>query len=152
MIGVQVKPYRATNLQELEKALADMVSDGMNGLLSFQGGLALANRKIIVDFATQHGLPAIYQATVFAEGGGLMAWAPDLTQQFREAAHYVERILKGAKPGDLPIKQPQKYHLTLNNTAANKIGIRFSRNCWQRRKTLSNKINRMENVSHTGYL
>jgi putative ABC transport system substrate-binding protein len=124
-LGVVVKSYRATTLQELEKALADIVSDGMNGLVSFQGGLALANRKIIVDFAAEHRLPAIYQATVFTEVGGLMAWAPDLPKQFREAAHYVEKILKGAKPGDLPIKQPEKYYLTLNNTAATKTGVTF---------------------------
>lgn len=125
-LGVTVKPYRASSLPELEKVLTDLVSDGMNGMLSFQGALSLANRKLMVDFAQQHRIPAIYQATAFAEVGGLMAWAPDLTQQFREAAHYVSQILKGAKPGDLPVKQPEKYYLTLNAATARQIGVRFS--------------------------
>jgi ABC-type uncharacterized transport system substrate-binding protein len=126
-LGVEVKAYRAKSLQELEKALADLISDGMTGLVSFQGGLVLANRQLIVDFAEQNHLPAIYQATVLAEAGGLMTWAPDLPQQLREAAHYVEKILKGAKPGDLPVKHPEKYFLTLNATAAKKIGLQFSK-------------------------
>ena len=125
-LGVEVKPYRAASLPQLEKALADLLSDGMNGLLSFQGALSLANRKLIADFAAQNRLPAIYQATLFAEAGGLMAWAPDLPQQFREVAHYVAQILNGANPGDLPIKHPAKYYLTLNATAAKQIGVRFS--------------------------
>lgn len=81
---------------------------------------------MIVDFAARHLIQAIYQATVFAEVGGLMAWAPNLPQQFREAAHYVDKILKGAKPGDPPAKHPEKYYLTLNKSAAEKIGVSFS--------------------------
>jgi putative ABC transport system substrate-binding protein len=126
-LGVEVKPYRVTTLEELKKALADLVSDGMNGMVVLQGALTLANRQLIVDFAAQNHLPAIYQQSVFTEIGGLMAWAPDLEQQFREAAHFVEKILKGAKPGDLPVKHPDKYYLTLNKTAAGKIGINFSK-------------------------
>lgn len=126
-LGIAVKPYRAASLPQLKKALADLVSDGMNGLLSFQGALTLANRKLIVDFAARNRIPAIYQATLFAEVGGLMAWAPDLPQQFREAAHYVSQILKGAKLGDLPAKHPATYYLTVNATAANSIVVRFSK-------------------------
>lgn len=125
-LGITVKPYRATSLPELEKALNDLVSDGMNGMLSFQGALSVANRKLMVDFAAQNKIPAIYQATLFTEAGGLMAWAPDLPQQFREAAHYVAQILRGAKPGDLPVKHPEKYYLTLNTAAARQTGVRFS--------------------------
>ncbi|UFH55889.1 ABC transporter substrate-binding protein [Spirosoma sp. KNUC1025] len=126
-LGVKVRPYQVTTLPELEKALEALGSDGMNGMLNFQGALTLANRKLMVDFALRNRIPAIYQQAVFAEIGGLMAWAPDLTQQFREAAHYVSKILKGAKPGDLPIKQPEKYYLTLNKSAADKLGINFSK-------------------------
>jgi len=124
-LAIEVKPYRASSLQQLEKALKDLINDGMNGLLSFQGGLSLANRKLIVDHAEQNKIPAIYQATLFAEAGGLMSWAPDLLLQYREAAHYVNKILKGAKPGDLPVKHPEKYYLTLNTTAAKKIDLTF---------------------------
>ncbi|MBC7919859.1 MAG: ABC transporter substrate-binding protein [Ferruginibacter sp.] len=126
-LGIEVKPYRAASLQQLEKALEELAKDGMNGMLSFQGALTLANRNLIVDFTARNRIPAIYQQAVFAEIGGLMAWAPDLAQQFREAAHFVEKILKGAKPGDLPVKHPDKYYLTLNKTAANKLGVNFSK-------------------------
>ncbi|MGZ5189501.1 MAG: ABC transporter substrate-binding protein [Flavisolibacter sp.] len=124
-LGIVVKPYKVASKAEIEKALSDMVSDGMNGMLNFQGGLSLSNRKMIVDFAGENNIPAIYQATLFAEAGGLMTWAPDLIQQLREAAHLVGKILNGAKPGDLPIKHPENYYLTLNKTAANKIGLTF---------------------------
>lgn len=126
-LGVEVKSYRAASLSQLEKALEELVKDGMTGMLTFQGALTLANRNLLVDFTAQNRIPAIYQQTVFAEIGGLMAWAPDLAQQFREAAHFVSKILKGAKPGDLPVKHPEKYYLTLNKIAANKIGVTFSK-------------------------
>ncbi len=95
----------------------------MNGLANFQGGLSVGNRQLIVDFAAAHRLPAVYQATFFAEAGGLMAWAPDLGNQFREAAEYVARILDGANPGDLPIRYPARYYLTINAGAARQIGL-----------------------------
>ena len=78
---------------------------------------------MIVDFAAKHRLPAIYQATIIAEAGGLMAWAPDLKDQFRSAANYVDQILKGANPGDLPIRHPSQYLLTINKGAANGLGL-----------------------------
>jgi putative tryptophan/tyrosine transport system substrate-binding protein len=122
-LGIEVKPYRAASLAELKQALAASVADGMNGLLNFQGGLSLANRQLIVDFAAEHRLPAIYQATLFAEAGGLMAWAPDLENQYRMAARFVDKILKGAKPGDLPIEHPPHYYLTIHSGAAQKLGL-----------------------------
>jgi len=124
-LGLQVSVYRAASLPALQNALSEILTDGMNGLLSFQGAVSLANRQLLVDFATQHRLPAIYQATAFVEVGGLMSWAPDLPQQFREAARYVDNILKGVKPGELPAKHPEKYYLTLNKKVANQIGVSF---------------------------
>jgi putative ABC transport system substrate-binding protein len=125
-LGISVKPYRAASVAELEAALAAIASDGRDGLLNFQGGLSLAKRQLIVDFAAAHRIPAIYQATMFAEAGGLMAWAPDLPEQFREAARYADKILKGAKPGDLPIIHPPKYFLTINAGAARKLDLPLS--------------------------
>ena len=97
----------------------------MNGLVSFQGALSIGNRQLIVDFAAKHRLPAVYQATLFAEAGGLMAWAPDLEEQYRVAARYVDQILKGARPGDLPIRYPSGYFLTINTRTANALGMVF---------------------------
>jgi putative ABC transport system substrate-binding protein len=125
-LKISVKVYRAASLRELESALASIASDGMNGLANFQGGLSLANRQMIVDFAARHRLPAVYQATLFAEAGGLMAWAPDLEEQFRIAAGYVDQILKGVSPGDLPIRQPARYFWTVNQTAARGLGLPLS--------------------------
>jgi putative tryptophan/tyrosine transport system substrate-binding protein len=118
LLRLTVKSYRAASLKELEAALAATVDDGMDGLLNFQGGLSLANRQLIVDFAAKNRLPAIYQSAFFVEGGGLMAWAPDQEEQFREAARYVDRILRGTKPGDLPVHHPSRYYLTINKSAA----------------------------------
>lgn len=122
-LGLTVKPYRASSLNELETALAAIVNDGMDGLANFQGGLSLANRQLIVDFAAKHRLPAVYQAAFFVEAGGLMAWAPDQEEQYRQAARYVNRILKGTKPGDLPIHYPSRYYLIINKSAAQRISL-----------------------------
>jgi len=122
-LRLTVKPYRATTLSELEAALASIVSDRMDGLLNFQGGLSLANRELIVDFAAKNRLPAIYQSAFFTEAGGLMAWAPDQEGQYREAARYVDKILKGASPGDLPVRYPGRYYLTINKSAARGLGL-----------------------------
>jgi putative tryptophan/tyrosine transport system substrate-binding protein len=88
-LDIIIKAYRATSFPELQAALAAIASDGMNGLANFQGGLSLHYREMIAEFATQHRLPAVYQATMFADAGGLMAWAPDLSEQYRIAAAYV---------------------------------------------------------------
>jgi len=122
-LNISVKAYRATSLPELEAALASIAGDEMQGLANFQGGLSLLHRQMIADFATKHRLPAVYQATMFAEAGGLMAWAPDLPEQYRIAAGYVDQILKGANPGDLPIRHPARYFWTVNLAAAKAIGL-----------------------------
>lgn len=122
-LRLKVKPYRAASLKELDTALAAIANDGMDGLMNFQGGLSLANRQLIVDFAAKRRLPAIYQATFFVEAGGLMAWAPNQEEQYREAARYVNKILRGAKPGELPVRYPDRYYLTINKSAAQGLGL-----------------------------
>jgi ABC-type uncharacterized transport system substrate-binding protein len=122
-LGVRVKAYRATSFNDLEPALAAIADDEMNGLATFQGALVFLNRELIIDFAAKHRLPAVYQATAFAESGGLMAWAPDLKEQFRVAARNVDKILKGTKPGDIPIQYPPRYYLTINARIAENLGL-----------------------------
>jgi ABC-type uncharacterized transport system substrate-binding protein len=122
-LKISVRVYRATSLPELETALTSIASDGMNGLANFQGGLSLRNRQMIVDFAAKHRLPAVYQAARFAEAGGLMAWSPDQEEQYRIAARYVDQILKGARPADLPISYPARYFWTVNQAAAMGLGL-----------------------------
>jgi putative ABC transport system substrate-binding protein len=125
-LRLTVKPYRAASPRELEMALAAIVEDGMDGLANFQGGLSLGYRQLIVDFAAKHRLPAVYQSAFFVEAGGLMAWAPNQEEQYREAARYVDKILRGANPGDLPIHYPSRYYLTINKRAAQGLGLALS--------------------------
>jgi putative ABC transport system substrate-binding protein len=122
-LGISVKAYRAASRRDLEGALASIAADGMNGLLNFQGGLSLAYRQQIADFAADRRIPAIYQATLFAEAGGLTTWAPNLHLQFREGARLIAKILNGAKPGDLAVKHPATYSLMINTGAARRIGL-----------------------------
>lgn len=122
-LGITVSTYRASSLPELEVALDAIVRDKMDGLVNFQGGLSLVNRQLIIDTMRQHRIAAIYQSKLFTASRGLMALSPDQEEQFREAARYVDQILKGAKPGDLPIKHPSKYFLTVNTAAARDIGL-----------------------------
>jgi putative tryptophan/tyrosine transport system substrate-binding protein len=121
--GLSVKVYRATSVPEITAALEAIRSDRMDGLLNFQGGLSLANRQLIVDFAAANRVAAVYQAAFFVEAGGLMAWAPDQREQYRMAARMADRILKGTRPGDIPAQHPEPYQLHLNRRAAAAIGL-----------------------------
>ena len=124
-LGISVRPYRAANVDQMRQALQAIVRDRMEALLNFQGGLSLLNRQLIVDFAAEHRVPAIYQAVLFAEAGGLMAWAPDQNEQLRVAARTLDRVLRGERVGDIPITFPARYFLTLNFSAARRIGLTF---------------------------
>ena len=135
-LRISVKAYRAKSLSELKTALDSVLEDGMDGLANFQGGLSLANRQLIVDFTAKNRLPAVYQSEFFVETGGLMAWAPDQEEQFREAARYVNQILKGSKPGDLPIRYPKPYYLAINKSAAEKLNLNLPRSLVARAKRI----------------
>ena len=122
-LGLAVKAYRATSLPELRTALGAIRADGMEGLQNFQGALSLTNRQMITDFAAENRIPAVYQARWFPEAGGLMAWAPNQSDQLRIAARQAARVLAGASPGELPVVYPPKYYLILNTVAAKRIGL-----------------------------
>ena len=122
-LGFSVKVYRAASLSEITAALDAIRTDQMNGLLNFQGGLSLANRQVIVDFAAAHRVPAVYQSSFFVESGGLIAWAPDQREQYRVGARMADQILKGKKPGDIPIQHPEPYQLHLNKKTAAALGL-----------------------------
>jgi putative tryptophan/tyrosine transport system substrate-binding protein len=124
-LGIAVNVYRAATPEQLKSALDSIAKDRADGLLNFQGGLSLVNRDLIVKFATEQRLPAIYQALLFVESGGLMAWAPDLEEQYRIGARYAHRIIQGAKPGDLPVLHPSRYLLSVNKSAAAAIGLQL---------------------------
>jgi putative tryptophan/tyrosine transport system substrate-binding protein len=84
---------------------------------------ATRHRDLIITLAARHRLPAVYGSRVFVTDGGLISYSPDLRDQYRQAAGYVDRILKGEKPADLPVQNPTKYELTINLKAARALGL-----------------------------
>jgi putative ABC transport system substrate-binding protein len=84
---------------------------------------SLIHRELIVTLAARHQLPVVYAYRVFVTGGGLMSYGPDIPGQYRRAAGYVDRILKGEKPGDLPVQRPTKYELVINLKTAKTLGL-----------------------------
>ena len=126
-LRVRVKAYRATTLAELNSALAAIKEDRMDGLLNFQGALSLMNRDLIIDLCAENRVAAIYQSEYFAQSGGLMTWAPSQPDQFRMAARYVDKILKGSRPRDLPIVYPPRYYLTINKKTLHLLGLTIPR-------------------------
>jgi putative tryptophan/tyrosine transport system substrate-binding protein len=114
-------PVHATD--EIEGVIAAQARNPGGGLLVMPDVFNDANRELIIALAAREGVPAIYPRPVFAESGGLIAYGADLTEQFRQAAGYIDRILKGANPGDLPIQQPTKFDLAINVKTAKALGL-----------------------------
>jgi putative ABC transport system substrate-binding protein len=100
-----------------------MTREHADALLTFTDSFTTRNRKRIVDLAAKHRLPAIYEVKEFVDAGGLMSYGPDIPDMNRRAATYVDKILKGAKPGDLPVEQPTKFELRVNLKTAKALGL-----------------------------
>jgi putative ABC transport system substrate-binding protein len=122
-LGVQLLPYRVRSLDEIEKAFVDMAKVRPQALLVLQSPLMTLNSKRIVELALEQHLPGIYPSNQFAQEGGLIAYGPVIADLYRRAATYVDKILKGAKPADLPIEQPTKFELVINLKTAKQIGL-----------------------------
>ena len=108
---------------EIEGVIAAQAHDPGGGLLVMPDVFNDANRELIIDLAARFGIPAIYPRLDFAESGGLIAYGADLIEQFRQAAGYIDRILKGTNPGDLPIQEPTKFELVVNVKTAKALGL-----------------------------
>jgi putative ABC transport system substrate-binding protein len=100
-----------------------MIHDRVEGLSTAAGPINNTNRLRITELAAKNRLPAIYHQNLFAEGGGLMSYGANLADMYRRAATHVDKILKGAKPADLPVEQPTKFELIINLKAAKQIGL-----------------------------
>jgi putative ABC transport system substrate-binding protein len=109
--------------QEFERALTAFVRAPGGGLVVVASALALSRRQMIIKLAGQHGLPAVYPERAFVREGGLVSYGPVITDLFRQAAGYVDRILKGEKPGDLPVQAPTKYTTVVNLKTAKALGL-----------------------------
>jgi putative tryptophan/tyrosine transport system substrate-binding protein len=123
--SLRLQSVELQNAEELEKVFAEISKGRPNALVVVLDPLVTLHSKQIVDLALKHHLPGMYPTRQFAEEGGLMAYGPLIADLYRRAATYVDKILKGAKPGDLPIEQPMKFELVLNLKTAKQIGVRI---------------------------
>jgi len=122
LLGMEVIPVNVRDAAEIERVISAFAR-ATNGGLIVTGGQASAHRELIFKLAVRHRLPAVYPYRFFVTGGGLISYGPDLPGLFKQAAGYVDRILKGEKPADLPVQAPVKYELVINLKAAKAIGL-----------------------------
>jgi putative ABC transport system substrate-binding protein len=121
--GIEVSPVNVRDASEIERTLTVFAHEPNGGLILTGSALSAAHGDLIVAIATRHKLPAVYFSRQFVDGGGLISYGPDTVDQFRRAASYVDRILKGEKPGDLPVQAPTKYELVINLKTAKTLGL-----------------------------
>jgi putative tryptophan/tyrosine transport system substrate-binding protein len=121
--GVEVSPVNMRDVSEIERAIAGFARSTNGGLILTAGPLATLHRELIVALAARYKLPAVYTERFFVMGGGLISYGPNLVDQYRGAAGYVDRILKGEKPADLPVQAPTKYELVINLKTAKALGL-----------------------------
>jgi putative ABC transport system substrate-binding protein len=122
-LGLTILPIEVRASDELEDQFAFMTSVNADALLTFGDPFTSTHQRRILDFAAKSQLLALYFWREFVEAGGLMSYGPSLPDMFRRAAYYVDRILKGAKPADLPVEQPTKFELVINLKAAKALGL-----------------------------
>jgi putative ABC transport system substrate-binding protein len=122
-LRVEVSPVDLSNAGEIERAITTFARSSNGGLIVTASGFAVAHGDLIVALAARHRLPAIYPYRFLVTGGGLISYGADYVDQYRRAAGYVDRILKGEKPADLPVQAPTKYELAINLKTAKALGL-----------------------------
>ena len=122
-LGLEVSAINVSDAREIDRAVTAFAREPNGGLIVTAGPLTVVHRDLIVTLAARHKLPAIYFDRTPVAGGGLMSYGPDLVGQFRQAASYVDRILKGEKPASLPVQAPNRYELVINLKTAKALGI-----------------------------
>jgi putative ABC transport system substrate-binding protein len=121
--GVEVTPIDVRNVGEMERAIPEFAREPNSGLIVLASFLAFINRGAIIALAAAHRLPAVYPWRVCVAEGGLISYGPDPAEQYRLAAGYVDRILKGEKPADLPVQAPTKFEIAVNVKTAKALGL-----------------------------
>jgi putative ABC transport system substrate-binding protein len=124
-VGLTVRSVEVRDTRELDAAFEAIIREHPQALLLLVDPFTRSQRSRIVEFAAEQRLPAIYESSEFVDVGGLISYGPNIPDQFRRAATYVDRILRGAKPADLPIEQPTKFELVINMNAAKALGVKF---------------------------
>jgi len=123
VLGVQIQLVQIQGVKGIEQAFAEIARQQADGIVVFPDPLTFSNDVAITGFALKSRIPALYGAMEFVQAGGLMSYGPSYPEMFRKGANYVDRILKGAKPGDLPIEQPTSFELVLNLKTAKALGL-----------------------------
>jgi putative ABC transport system substrate-binding protein len=121
--GVKVIPLGVHNAGEIERAVATFAAETNGGLIAAPHAITFANRDVIVDLAARYRLPAVYGFRIFAARGGLISYGTNPIEQFHQGASYVDRVLKGARPADLPAQFPTKYELVINLKTAKTLDL-----------------------------
>ena len=127
-LGLKLLSLDVRSLDDFEGAFARAKKERAQALITTTGGLINTQQRRVLDFAAKNRLPAIYHYSEFVEAGGLMSYGPDNTDLWRRAATYVDKILKGAKPAELPVEQPKKFEFIINLKAAKQIGLTIPQN------------------------
>ena len=122
-LGLEVTPVNVREPDEIQRAVADFVRSPNGGLIITGSALAVVHRHLIIALAAKHQLPAVYFQRTLVADGGLISYGADLLDQYRRSANYVDRILKGEKPADLPVQLPTKYELVINLRTAKALGL-----------------------------
>ena len=121
--GVEISPIGVDDAEQIERGITAFAREPNGGLIVLALPPILVHRNLIIKLAAQHRFPAVYNSRLFAAEGGLMSYGPDILDQYRSAAGYVDRILRGAKPADLPVQAPTKYELVINLKTAKALGL-----------------------------
>jgi putative ABC transport system substrate-binding protein len=131
-LGLKFQVLEVSELREVDRVIASMSKHAGGSLAVSAEPLFVAQPSRITELAAKHRLPAIYGARVFVDAGGLMSYGPSLADLWRRAATYVDRILKGARPADLPVEQPTKFELIINLKTAKALGLTIPPSLLQR--------------------
>ena len=123
-IGVEVSSINLSDGAEIERAVAAFARSANGGLILTASALSALHRDLIITLAARYKLPAVYDSSDYVAAGGLISYGPSFTDEFRRAAGYVDRILKGEKPAELPVQAPTKYELVLNLKTAQALDLR----------------------------
>jgi putative ABC transport system substrate-binding protein len=132
VIGLEIQSIDVRTPDDYLAAFATVTASRADALYAFGNPVIFKSRQLIADFTLRSRLPSIYEERLFVQAGGLMSYAPSFTDLFRRAATYVDKILKGAKPADLPVEQPTKYELVINLKTAKALGLTIPPSLLQR--------------------
>jgi ABC-type uncharacterized transport system substrate-binding protein len=123
LLGVEVSTVSIRDAGEIERAVAGFARSSRSGLILTESAFATVHRDLIITLSARHKLPTVYPWRIYVASGGLISYGPDFNNQHRQAAGYVDRMLKGEKPSDLPVQTPTKYELVINLKTAKALGL-----------------------------